>query len=52
MCCLLSNPGDPVQLVTVNQEYHVADSLFTLPEPTNETDAATRAGFDTGNLSL
>lgn len=42
----MSQSGDPVQLVTVNQEYHVADSLFTLPEPTNETDAAARAGFD------
>ncbi|MBX2922332.1 MAG: CHAT domain-containing protein [Chitinophagaceae bacterium] len=42
----MSRSGDPVPVAPVEQKYHTADSLFNLPEPTDETDAVARKTFD------
>ncbi|MFT3950273.1 MAG: CHAT domain-containing protein [Agriterribacter sp.] len=46
LCYLFSMSGDPVHIDTISHTYKAADSLFTLPAPTEETDAAAKKNFD------
>ncbi len=46
LCFLFSRSGDPVYIGRINQLYKAADSLFTLSQPTDETDSEARKNFD------
>ncbi|MCC6289661.1 MAG: CHAT domain-containing protein [Chitinophagaceae bacterium] len=46
LCYLFSMSGDPVHIDAISHTYKAADSLFTLPAPTDETDAAAKKNFD------
>lgn len=47
ICCFFfSRSGDPVGIARVSQLYNIADSLFSLKNPTDVTDATAKAHFD------
>jgi CHAT domain-containing protein/Tfp pilus assembly protein PilF len=46
LCFLFSRSGDPVYVAGMQTLYANADSLFTLAQPSDQTDSQARKGFD------